>query len=100
MKHLTQVFTFELRRNFQRRGYLLTTFGAPLLFIAIFLLVNALNRGPAAQDALSAAMVEIDLRGITSVGYVDHSGIVPPAALKLKRRPALHLKQARLRSTM
>jgi ABC-2 type transport system permease protein len=80
MKHLTQVFTFELRRNFQRRGYLLTTFGAPLLFIAIFLLVNALNRGPAAQDALSAAMVEIDLRGITSVGYVDHSGIVPPVS--------------------
>lgn len=86
MKHLMQVFTFELRRNFRRRGYLLTTFGAPLLFVAIFLLVNALDRGPAAQDALSATLVEIDLRDVASAGYVDHSGIVPPASESALRR--------------
>ncbi|MFQ3565800.1 MAG: ABC transporter permease [Aggregatilineales bacterium] len=78
MRHFMQVFTFELRRNFQRRGYLLTTFGVPLLFIAIFLLVNALNRGPTTQDALNATLIEIDQRGVASAGYVDHSGILPP----------------------
>ncbi len=35
-KHISQVFGYEFRRNFRRRGYLFTTFGVPLIAFVVY----------------------------------------------------------------
>lgn len=67
------VFTYELRRNFLRRGYLFASFGIPILaFILMFgyQFITDLNAGNQTPEEEP----EFDFRGIETAGFVDLSG--------------------------
>jgi ABC-2 type transport system permease protein len=65
------VLSYELSRNIQRRGYLFTTFGLPILGLAVFFfLLQSGNADPTTQ----LQDLDFDLGGITTAGYVDESG--------------------------
>lgn len=73
MRHMVQVFIYELRRNFRRRGYLLTTFGVPLLALALMFVLQRVNLGGMdTQDQLVEAM---ENAGIQKAGYIDETGL-------------------------
>ena len=75
--HTLQVFLYELRRNFNRKGYLFTTFGIPLIAIVLLLgyqFVQSRNQGDG--DAGGGAPTEpFDIEGLRSAGYVDETGM-------------------------
>lgn len=85
-RHIFQVFFYELKRNFRRRGFLFTTFGIPL--IALLLLVGyraitAANAQNAPPDAAENATENNDSESIKHAGYVDLSGkFTDPGQLK------------------
>ncbi len=90
-KHIAQVFLYEFRRNFRRRGYLFTTFGIPLIAFVLFFgyqaITNLNNRNPApASGASQAIAATADIfKGISRAGYVDLTGQFPdPGELKNK----------------
>jgi ABC-2 type transport system permease protein len=73
MRHTLLVFLYELRRNFRRKGYLLTTFGVPVLVVALMLILQRVNlSGTGTQEQIVEAM---DNAGIQKGGYVDETGI-------------------------
>jgi ABC-2 type transport system permease protein len=72
MRHTIQVFLYELRRNFRRRGYLLTTFGVPLLVLALMFVLQRVNlSGSDTQDQIVEAM---ESAGVQKAGYIDQTG--------------------------
>lgn len=71
MKQAWTVFSYELRRNFARKGYLFTTFGIPLVVFALMLGYNALTTLSESDEASEA---EIDFGAIEIAGFVDLSG--------------------------
>jgi ABC-2 type transport system permease protein len=85
MRHLIQVFSYELRRNFRRKGYLFTTFGLPIIAVLVLIVV----RGAAGDTSAAAGQLATDAlteaqnasRGFASAGYVDATGLfdTPPA---------------------
>lgn len=78
--HTFKVFAYELRRNLLRRRYLFTTFGIPLLAVALLLgyqfissrsAANDEDRGSSTPDLTS----QLDFGKIGQAGYVDLSGM-------------------------
>lgn len=72
--HIWNVFRYELIRNLQRKGYLFATFAVPVIGFIIVLIVQALS-GSSTEEQLEA--LEFEMKGITSAGYVDLSGLFP-----------------------
>ncbi len=78
---LWQVFLYELRRNFRRKGYLFTTFGIPIIVIVLLVgyhAISTLNQGgePAADSGLGSIFgMPSDSTAGRSIGLVDHSGV-------------------------
>jgi ABC-2 type transport system permease protein len=79
-RHIWQVFTYELRRNIRRKGFLFATFGIPLIaFVIVFgsRVVSQLNAQNQPADQTDGVAVESDgpeFDGIQRAGYVDLSG--------------------------
>lgn len=74
-----RIFWYEFRTNFRRRSYLLTTFGIPLLLVALVYLLTGI-----AGDTFNAGGGATGIfEGITGegspaadvLGFVDHSGL-------------------------
>jgi ABC-2 type transport system permease protein len=84
MRHLWQVFRYEILRNVRRRGYLFTTFGLPILVIVLSFGIQWFGEQVSGgQTPANLAGLQFDFGGIETAGYVDQSGIfadVPPEA--------------------
>jgi ABC-2 type transport system permease protein len=81
-RHIWQVFTYELKRNLRRRGFLFTTFGLPLIaflivfgirFISDINARNAANNPPLVTEQTEAEDDE-GRDTIDRAGYVDLTG--------------------------
>jgi ABC-2 type transport system permease protein len=76
MKAMLKVFRYELIRNVQRRGYLFTTFGIPLIgFVILFgyQFITNLNESQSPTEQLQ--QLQFDFRGIQTAGYFDQSNL-------------------------
>lgn len=87
MKNLMKIFRYEIVRNGKRRSYLITTFGLPLLAIALMYFVQLINSQAAASTGSEnpvdvATQLMFDFQDIKKAGYVDESGLftVPPTS--------------------
>jgi ABC-2 type transport system permease protein len=74
-----EVFFYELRRNFRRKGYLFTTFGVPVLALIASLVLPSLFAGLGAPPEDNRDPTQINLptelmQGIDQAGYVDLTG--------------------------
>lgn len=85
--HLLRVYLYELRRNFRRKGYLFTTFGVPIIAVALLLGYHALTTltrdSGAPQEAPSPGAVfgvPDDRSAGRSLGFVDLSGVLADAS--------------------
>ncbi len=78
MRHTLQVFLYELRRNLRRRGYLLTTFGVPLLALALMFVLQRVNLSSA--DTANQIVDAMETAGIQRAGFIDESGLFTGAA--------------------
>lgn len=67
------VFIYELRRNFSRKGYLFTTFGIPVVGFVIVMVLMAASGSSDPEDQIS--QLENALEDIDHTGYVDYSGV-------------------------
>ena len=76
MRHILEVFVYELGRSVRRRGYLFSTFGVPIIAIALLFGYQALQDLTADDSAAPVAAPTIDLGGISTAGYVDESGLL------------------------
>jgi ABC-2 type transport system permease protein len=65
--HIVGVFSYELRRNLRRKGFLFTAFGIPVLGFVVFMGIQAL-----AGDSNDPEEQSDDAQ---IVGYVDESGL-------------------------
>jgi ABC-2 type transport system permease protein len=72
MRHIGSVFSYELRRNLSRKGFLFTTFGLPLIGFVIFFGYQLISGAQSPEEQL--AELQFNLRGISQAGYIDHSG--------------------------
>lgn len=77
-RYTVRVFAYEFMRNVRRKGFLFTTFGIPLLAIAIFLGLQVFT-GSSADEQI-ATLQEIIETSNDVVGYVDHTGVFPEPA--------------------
>lgn len=80
MTNIARVFMYELVRNFRRKGYLFTTFGLPLLVIALFYGYQFLSsRGASSSANTTEAIAEtvdtFSSRGVRKAGYVDPQSV-------------------------
>src|SRR5690606_4018778 len=74
MRHTVLVFLYELRRNFRRRGYLLTTFGVPVLILVLMFVLQRVNLGGTQQMEEQIGEL-MENAGIQKGGYVDQTGL-------------------------
>ncbi|MBE0689672.1 MAG: hypothetical protein IH587_06070, partial [Anaerolineae bacterium] len=76
---LWKVFTYELKRNLRRKGYLFATFGIPVLVFVlgsiIPLLFGDTSNQNRSQDPLSLNIPSEFLRAVEHAGYVDETGL-------------------------
>jgi ABC-2 type transport system permease protein len=97
-KHLWQVFRYELRRNIRRRGYLLASFGIPLLaFILTFgyqAVTSLTSSTQTPPDAAERQRLEEIFEGIRKAGYVDLSGLFPQLGDELSAKLASYPDEA------
>jgi ABC-2 type transport system permease protein len=78
--HIWSVFRYELKRNLLRKGFLISTFGIPLLGFIVFFGYQLFFSPGSPEEQM--AELEFSLRGIETAGYVDYSGEFPqPQAL-------------------
>jgi ABC-2 type transport system permease protein len=71
-----RVFTYELRRNVQRKGFLFTTFGLPIIAFVLFFgyrFITDLN----SRNGTNQPDNGPNFNGIKHAGYVDFSGLFP-----------------------
>lgn len=80
MKRMWEVFRYELRRGGRRKGYLLATFGVPLIGILLVVGIRLAGTLPAfnTTQMISQAMDQVNDAGITSAGLVDETGQFAP----------------------
>lgn len=80
MNQIWQVFAYELRRNFRRKGFLFTTFGIPLLAFVLYFGYQFISSRTQPQpepptiavpEGVNAELFE----DIGKAGYVDLSGL-------------------------
>ncbi len=75
MSKMLEVFTYELWRNLRRRGFLLTTFGLPVLALVGIVGFHLFQVSRAPDDAQSPGFGGITFEFIDQAGYVDNSGL-------------------------
>jgi len=80
MRRMWEVYRYELRRGGRRKGYLLATFGVPLIGILIVVAIRLAGTLPAfnSTQMISQAMEQVSESGITNAGLVDESGQFAP----------------------
>ncbi|MFN8449431.1 MAG: ABC transporter permease [Anaerolineae bacterium] len=75
--HTLQVFLYELRRNLRRKGYLVTTFGVPLIAAVVlfgYQIITSANGG--GEDSAPQDLAQqFDFQNVHRAGYVDLSGL-------------------------
>ncbi len=75
-----EVFFYELRRNFRRKGYLFTTFGVPVLALVATLALPSLFASLGADvpeqnnDPTQLNLPTELMQGIERAGYIDQTG--------------------------
>ncbi len=77
--HTFLVFAYELRRNLRRKGYLFTTFGIPLIAVALllgYLFINSQNTGTADTNPTQTLADQFNFQNVGQAGYVDESGLL------------------------
>lgn len=79
IERIREVFSYELRRNFRRKGYLFTTFGVPILALLASMILPALIARIGAPPEQERDPTEISLptemmQGLEHAGYIDESG--------------------------
>lgn len=75
-RNIIQVFLYELQRNLRRKGFLLATFGLPVLLFVLstgYNLVQSRNENTALAG-LPINLPAFDFEGIKKAGFVDLSG--------------------------
>jgi ABC-2 type transport system permease protein len=75
--YLWKVFSYELRRNARRKGFLFTTFGVPLIAFVLFFgyrAITDLNARRAAENPPTQEE-ENPFERIGKAGYVDQTGL-------------------------
>lgn len=83
-RHTWQVFIYELRRNFRRRGFLFMTFGVPVIaYVLVFgyQVITDLTSDDTEQPAPTETQAAEELAaflGINKAGYIDLSGAFEP----------------------
>ncbi len=75
--HALQVFLYEFRRNFRRKGFLFMTFGVPIIAFVLLFGYQAIQSMNAGDDTSNEAEDEFALESIETAGYVDFSGLFP-----------------------
>lgn len=80
--HIWHVFTYELRRNLRRRGFLFTTFGIPLIAFVLYFgyqVITEINSRNNQEPTPSATEQQIAdaFKTVNKAGYVDLSGLFP-----------------------
>jgi ABC-2 type transport system permease protein len=86
MGRIWQVFAYELKQNFTRKGFLFATFGIPLLAGLLMFTYDLVQRNqppPTAEQALSI-LEQFDFRGIQKAGLVDRAGVFPTISAPLE----------------
>lgn len=87
MGRIWQVFAYELKQNFTRKGFLFMTFGIPLLAGLLMFAYDLVQRNQpqatAEQQALSI-LEQFDFRGIQKAGLVDTAGAFPTISAPLE----------------
>ncbi|MFN8378184.1 MAG: ABC transporter permease [Anaerolineae bacterium] len=80
MKRMWEVYRYELKRGGRRKGYLLATFGVPLIGILIVVGIRLAGTLPAfnTTQMISQAMEQVSLAGIASAGLIDETGQFAP----------------------
>ncbi len=80
MKRMGEVFRYELGRGGRRKGYLLTTFGVPLIGILLVVVIRLAGTLPAfsATQMMSQAMEQVNDMGVTAAGLLDQTGQFAP----------------------
>jgi ABC-2 type transport system permease protein len=74
---LLRIFSYELRRNFRRKGYLFGTFGVPIIGFILAIGFQVLGGAPQTTQIGPAMMnMPVGLDGIQHAGYVDQAGII------------------------
>lgn len=79
MRHVWNVFKYELQRNLARKGYLFTTFALPVVLFIAYFGINALSESANDDDTEDSQTEALELfnQGIFidyASGYVDLSG--------------------------
>lgn len=74
MNKIMQVFWYELWRNVRRRGFLLSTFGLPLLALIGVFGFHLFQQNQATEET-GAPLGGVVFEFIDSAGYVDDSGL-------------------------
>lgn len=79
MRHTFQVFSYELLRSVRKRRYLFTTFGIPLIAIALLFAFQFISSRNAQdeqsnQSGTQALLEQLDFSRVGQAGYVDLSG--------------------------
>ena len=82
MNRLWLVFSYELKRNITRKGYLFATIGIPLLAILFYVgyPVYQSFREPETED--TNPLAELALDRLERAGYVDYSGVFTQPATR------------------
>jgi len=77
MNHALQVFTYELRRNLRRPGYLIATFLIPVIgFVLLTVATSSAGSSAQTSEAVTEAVSSISETGLRSVGIVDETGLM------------------------
>lgn len=80
MKRMWEVYRYELRRGGRRKGYLLATFGVPLIGLLIVVGIRLAGSLPAfnTTQMISQAMEQVSDTGLTAAGLIDETGRFAP----------------------
>ncbi|MBL8148074.1 MAG: hypothetical protein JNL34_16980, partial [Anaerolineae bacterium] len=80
MKRMWEVFRYELKRGGRRKGYLIATFGVPLIGLLLVVGIRLAGTLPAfnTTQMISQAMDQVNDAGISSAGLVDETGRFAP----------------------
>jgi ABC-2 type transport system permease protein len=98
-RNIYEIFRYELWRNLQRKGFLFTTFGLPLLVLVLMLGYNFISTQSADEEQEQQDQLEdlFDFEGIQTAGFVDNSGLFStvPEPLQARMLPYVDIEAAR-----
>ena len=80
MRRMFDVFRYELSRGIRRKGFLIATFGVPLIGIVLVVGIRLAGTLPAfnTTQMISQAIEQVNDIGVTAAGLVDETGQFAP----------------------